>query len=278
VYSEGIIAFSEDKMIKIMECLDTTDQSVFRRRNVDSCFAEPKMYCKEQMDRLGSKIFACGDGQCVQDYEECKNGRHVLLMEAVNSQGNLSSHCWILLICLSKVNEKMCAELFQLESSRFFINSCDDVTQFPTIPVLYGHILFLYRKKNLLIFDRRFVLSPDYVCYNEHLCDFLQPSSRHGISLCQTCDQLGLGIERNYTSWASMVNSLKKYFRPCLTSETNRTDVSKKDLYCYRNSSKCVPKHRIIDGISDCYLNDDEEAFELSASLNDSSRFQCFGI
>ena len=201
-------SYSADKTIEIMECLDTTNQSVYHPRAFDQCFTDPRMLYEEQMCRPGSKIFACSDGQCVQDYQECKNGRHLLLMKSVNNQGNLLYYRWIRLSCLSKINEKLCAELFQLESARSFATECDDHTQLPTIPVLYDHILFLYCKKNLGSFDRRFALPPDDVCYNEHLCDFLRPLSRHGISVYLSSDQLGLGSERNHSNWASMVNSL----------------------------------------------------------------------
>ncbi|CAF2216612.1 unnamed protein product, partial [Rotaria magnacalcarata] len=46
-------------------------------------------------------------------------------------------------------------------------------------------------------------------------------------------------------------------------------------LYCCKNSSKCITKHRILDNISDCYLNDDEEDYKLSCMINDILRFKC---
>ncbi|CAM2727627.1 unnamed protein product [Rotaria socialis] len=46
-------------------------------------------------------------------------------------------------------------------------------------------------------------------------------------------------------------------------------------LYCCKNASKCISKHRIFDNISDCYLNDDEEDYKLSCTINDILRFKC---
>ncbi|CAF4433686.1 unnamed protein product, partial [Rotaria socialis] len=46
-------------------------------------------------------------------------------------------------------------------------------------------------------------------------------------------------------------------------------------LYCCKNSSKCISKHRILDNISDCYRNDDEEDYKLSCTINDILRFKC---
>lgn len=46
-------------------------------------------------------------------------------------------------------------------------------------------------------------------------------------------------------------------------------------LYCYQNSSKCISKHRIVDGIVDCPYHDDEYANALSCTVKHSPRFQC---
>ncbi|CAF4372019.1 unnamed protein product [Adineta steineri] len=47
-------------------------------------------------------------------------------------------------------------------------------------------------------------------------------------------------------------------------------------FYCEK-SHKYISKHRLIDGIRDCYYNEDE-SYNDSCSLNDTQRFNCTRI
>ncbi|CAF1513010.1 unnamed protein product [Didymodactylos carnosus] len=53
------------------------------------------------------------------------------------------------------------------------------------------------------------------------------------------------------------------------------SSIENNSLYCCKNSLKCISKHQIVDGIFNCYLNDDEKQFELSCTMNNTRRFKC---
>ncbi|CAF4777177.1 unnamed protein product, partial [Rotaria sp. Silwood2] len=117
-------------------------------------------------------------------------------------------------------------------------------------------------------------LVPNYVCYDEQLCDFLIPTFHHEIYTCRHGHEMGVELNVTYDSWKSIIDSVKPFFRGC-RNVYHIGNSSENSLYICKNSSKSISPHRIIDNISDCYLNDDETAFELSCSMKDTQRFMC---
>ena len=244
------------------------------------CFRESSSECEDELYPPGPRKFPCGDGQCVRTFEACENGRHYLLTEAMSAQGNLSHDCWVALVCLTKILDRIegmsCYDLLDAYNPTSYIQSCEPLNQFPTIPVLFDHVHFLYRKKNAEDLNIELPLPPDYICYDEHLCEFLTPTFYNDSKTCRHSHEMGIEPNTTYSDWFSIIRSIEPYFHGCLTSRTqSKNDLLHTSLYCCKNSSKCISKHRIIDGISDCYLNDDEEQFELSCSINHTHRFKC---
>ncbi|CAF1114617.1 unnamed protein product [Adineta steineri] len=236
---------------------------------------------EEHMCPLDDKQFKCGDGRCVADYDKCLNKRDLFLYELISMQGNLSSICWITMICLTKilnqVNGTSCQQFFKSSNITTYLESCETIIQFPIVPVLFGHIRFLYilnDTKHGLNTD--LALIPDYICYDSKLCDFLIPTFRIRNYTCRHSRDISSNLIKKLTTWTSIISVIEPYFRKCLTTYNN-TNLSQYSslIYCCKNSSKCISKHRILDNISDCYLNDDEEQFELSCLINDTRRFKC---
>ncbi|CAF5028805.1 unnamed protein product, partial [Rotaria sp. Silwood1] len=87
--------------------------------------------------------FSCGDGQCVEDFQACHNGRHILLAESMSAQGNLSQNCWMVMVRLTKIIDHVvgmsCKQYFESSYSNAHLYSCESFTQFPIIPILQGH-------------------------------------------------------------------------------------------------------------------------------------------
>ncbi|UJR18331.1 hypothetical protein I4U23_005233 [Adineta vaga] len=221
--------------------------------------------------------FSCGNGQCVEDFHECDNNRHLTLIQSISVQKNLSYSCWIGLVCLSKIMNEIdnisCDYL--IESSKIIeqFQNCDFPLEFPVVPVLFGHVRFLYHPK---IINRTLALKPDYICYDERLCDFLQPTFRYKNLTCQYANQTDLGLYDELFTWKSIIDTIKPYFIGCITKHyENISSTYYSSLYQCKNSSKYISKYRILDGISDCFLKDDEQEFELSCLLNQTFRFQC---
>ncbi|CAF4583556.1 unnamed protein product [Rotaria sp. Silwood1] len=235
--------------------------------------------CEEYSCKPGERQFSCGDGQCVEDFDACQNGRHLLLVQSMIKLGNLSDYCWIVMACLSKITDqidgKLCEQIFKTPLILNQLQSCDDLTQFPTIPVLFGHVHFLYAPKNISYVNIDLALVPDYVCYDEQMCDFLIPTFHHGIHACRPSHEMGLKSNVTYESWKSIIDAVEPFFRGCQNRYHIGNSSENSSLYRCKNSSKLISGHRIIDNISDCYLNDDETAFELSCSMKDTQRFMC---
>ncbi|CAF1018247.1 unnamed protein product [Adineta steineri] len=262
----------------IAVCADLSDTSIVPRCPL-SYIGFDIFECEEYSCQPGQKMFSCGDGQCAEDFGECYSGRHILLTDSMSAQGNLSFDCWRSMVCLSKVNDQIngtsCEQLFNSSQIITHLESCETLVQFPTIPVLYGHVYFLYRPRNIFNVSITLARTPDYVCYDERLCDFLTPSFRNGTYTCRHGHEMGFEFNVEYQDWKSIIDSVKPYFRGCMAISRNRNYSQHLSLYSCKNSSKLISKHRIVDGISDCYLNDDEQEFELSCSLNDTFRFKC---
>ncbi|CAF0938005.1 unnamed protein product [Adineta steineri] len=262
----------------LTDCLDRSG-TMFLNYYFSECFTDPTFICEEHACQPGRKQFPCGDGQCVEDFAPCDNGRHYLLIESMSVQGNLSEECWLALICLTKIknsiDKKTCQKFVNSSSLFNSFQTCDSPIQFPTIPVLFGHVSFLYDQIDEEMINMKLALPPTYVCYVEQLCHFLQPTFHYKTKTCRMGYQMGFKSNVTYNTWKSLIDTIKPYFDGCLTTYKKENSIKKSSLYCCKNSSKCISKHRILDGISDCYLNDDEEQFELSCTMNNTHRFKC---
>ncbi|CAF0737960.1 unnamed protein product [Adineta steineri] len=168
------------------ECLDYSDtQDLAYCPNSNLAF--DLFSCEENTCPAGQNKFSCGDGECVEDFDQCQNGRHLLLVKSLSSQGNLSYNCW---------------------------------------------------------------LSMHYY-------------------------QMGLRANVEYHSWKAIIDLIKTYFYGCDTRYDNQNHSKHSSLYLCQNSSKYISKHRILDNIIDCYLEDDERDLELSCSVSDPHRSRC---
>ena len=263
------------------DCLDRSDEPNLHPSFFLLCSSNPSFSCEEHQCQSGEYEFPCGDGQCVEDYAACQNGRHRLLAQSISVQGNLSRDCWISMACLTKIIDRIgqisCQQLLRSVNLSAYLQSCESLFQFPVIPVFHGHVRFFYTQKGAADVNINLALTPDYVCYDGQLCDFLTPTSYVGNVSCRRGHEIGLGPSLKPKTWTSIIDSIKPYFRGCLTTYKNKNDKHNGSLYCCKNSSKCISKHKIVDGISDCHMNDDEEEFELSCSINDTYRFKCPG-
>ncbi|CAF3627819.1 unnamed protein product [Rotaria socialis] len=260
------------------ECLDKSDLLI-----MPDC---PNIYlqlyifaCAEYACRPDEGRFPCGDGQCVEDFGECHNGRHLLLTESLSVQGNLPYDCWITMVCLSKITDQVngvsCEQFVNLSQILPGLETCEYPIQFPTIPVLLGHVRFLYHPKQIFNINLELALVPDYVCYDEKLCDYLTSTFHHGNLTCRYGYEMNLGSDVKVSDWKSIIDLVKPHFHGCITQHYHDLDTHASSLYACKNSSKYISKSRLLDGISDCFLNDDEQVFEWSCSLNHPYRFQC---
>ncbi|CAF0733758.1 unnamed protein product [Adineta steineri] len=263
------------------DCLDRSDE-VMKAVYIKSCFQDPTFRCEEHSCRAHDGTFPCGDGQCVYKFDECHNGRHMLLIESMTAKGNLTDECWIAMICLTKLAEQVhgnsCKIWLINESIYEFLKQCDSFFQFPTIPVHSGHIRLYYEEPYLRQKTDEFFL-PDYLCYNQQLCDFIKPDLIRENLTCINMSKLVLELDIENGLWNELMYSIEQDFRPCLISHAISRNKTKKYvdhslLYNCYNSSKFISMHRIMDGIKDCF-HDDDENYTNSCQLKHQYRVRC---
>ncbi|CAF3252099.1 unnamed protein product [Rotaria socialis] len=262
------------------DCLDQSDQymEVF---NSSNCFQYATFRCEEHTCTRSSTMYPCGDGQCCGRFKVCNNGRHKLFINAITAQGNLTEKCWIAMVCLTEigkyVNGTLCETWKTSNSTYEFLKECDYFFQFPTIPVYSDHVRFFYKspysRTNL---GQHFL--PDYICFDQHLCDFLEPQLIHGNLTClkNVTDVFNTSIFMYDGPY--IIQYMGFYFRPCMNfrgisdGKANYSDHPL--LYNCPNSPKLMSKHRIMDMESDCRDRADER-YENSCLLNHTHRVRC---
>jgi hypothetical protein len=264
------------------DCLDRSDTAV-KIDYIDSCFQDPTFRCEEHSCRADSKPFSCGDGQCVSTFDKCYNGRHMLLIDSMIAKGNLTNECWIAMICLTKLvkkdNENLCETWLMNSTVYAALEQCESFFQFPTMPVYSDHVRFFYKAPHLRTNDGAFLL-PDYLCYDQQLCDSIIPDLFHDNLTCLNKSKVIQIWITTENPWALLMSLIERYFRSCSIPRSisyNKTKYSDHpSLYNCRNSSKFISKHRIMDLIQDCFEYDDE-TYENSCLLNDRYRVKCSG-
>ena len=263
------------------ECLDRTD-SVADFSYVDFCFQDPTFRCEEHSCRPSFNSFSCGDGQCVFQSENCCNGRHALLTDSMTAKGNLTDICRNAMACLTrlmtKVNGTPCDTwLMHTDTVKTALEQCGSFFQFPTVPVHSDHIRFFYKDPSLRANMTKFLM-PDYVCYDQQLCDFLIPDFVQENQTCLNTTKLIQNLIIIGRPWHKLISFIKQYSRFCLISHIHTlVKINYNDypsLYNCRNSSKFISKHRLLDNIIDCFQEDDEK-YPSSCQLNDRYRVTC---
>ena len=235
------------------DCLDRTDE---RTHSIypDQCRQDPTFRCEEHTCRPRLFELSCGDGSCSREFGFlCQDDRDKLYDLDLCSR---SIACFMRLH--SSSGQQWCRDVG--EKQDFIEKHCQSLHEFSSRPILFGHVRFIY---NITAFEykKARVLAPDYICYNETLCkDFLPTTTSVNNLTCRRFNELNLKDINKYFTFMDLTADIKNLFRKCLilivdtTSNCNHS----KTMYQCRNSSKCISKHRLLDGIVDCPFDDDE--------------------
>jgi hypothetical protein len=265
------------------DCLDGTDE-VQISLYTNECYQDPAFRCAER--RSASNVgFNCGDDAYNSPYflptmhEICPSGRDVLFSQVVwsymNHRSSLSLECWSILICtqnLDGITMIDCDDICELETCLELIqNDCPSFFFFPHYPIL-GHIRLLYSSNKTDIFS---TLIPDYVCYDGDLCDFIIPTTSLDNLTCLRVEELGVN-EINSLDWETLLSTLDNIFSGCSVTGSidNLKSCQSSNLFHCKNSSKCISKHRVMDGVKDCYEEIDETVKD-NCEINTKYRFHC---
>ena len=249
----------------IPDCLDRTDESL-RTFSLAGCYRNPTFQCEEHTCPPGVLQFSCGDGECTNGITKCYNGRNSLLSGDFCSNTTACS-----LKLYDQVDGEWCQKFCSM--TRCMKESCPMLYEFLTLSPLLGHVRFLYSNKE--VEPDKFSV-PDHVCYDEALCkDFLPAAVYFGNLTCRHFHDLQLKNIDSYRNLQQLVADVKYRFLGCLIVTNDKHYCNYSTMYQCRNSSKCISKQRLLDGIRDCPF-DDDETFNQSCSLNDArQRFRC---
>ncbi|CAF3923216.1 unnamed protein product [Adineta steineri] len=258
-------------------CLDRSDEYADLSYQ-NNCFQQSTFRCEEHSCRTNWHQYPCGDGQCVQKYDKCHNGRHLLLIQSISIQKNLSKKCFMGMICLTKLIQDiygiLCDQI--IENINEYLKYCENIFQFPLNPVHFGHIRFLYENINLKT-DENYLIIPDYICYDDELCDCFIPDLIYNNLTCLKSTKFDFFSSISGNIWIDIILIIDSHFRSCLNSKEFLNNRNISSLYQCKNSSKLISKDRIIDENLDCCLGDDEDnKNEYSCSINNKYRIKCF--
>ena len=267
------------------ECLDRTDEGHVGYYR--SCAGDPSFRCEEHtcaIHRWPAVVTPCGDGQCAIYENICANKRNILIM-TFDSYAEKYGRCWIAMACLTgllnvemtALHKKWCQKLTSTNSSQNVVQEhCPALFEFPTDWVRLGNINLLYTINSTVSFKGYLV--PTYICFKPKLCPFLLPTIDQDIlhkkSLtCRYSHEL-LNTTIIY-GWMKLVARIEDYFLPCSSLQSSdNCETNATSLFKCPKSTKCISKHRLVDGIQDCPGNEDER-YNNSCNLGSKYRFQC---
>jgi hypothetical protein len=277
------------------DCSDGTDendsefQKFARNSGFLNCYLDPTFLCEESDNHFGQRGFVCGDGQQIKlvfkgdvqymtrpSQTYCSNHRDSAWVVPALSDISIFSHlknlCKILAIALSLGNNcvdwitAMCAgQDLPCRIQTKDVCEKSDYILIPLLPYMQNYAHFGYWTNKSLIYESLDLIPrPDFVCFNQQRCPL-------ALSIRQIDN-------RTCADFPDMdIYSFISLFHMCLTydeivnNETHCFDASL--LHC-PNTSKCISKHRLVDGVYDCPGGIDEK-YHSSCELNNRFRFRC---
>ncbi|CAF1244459.1 unnamed protein product [Adineta steineri] len=270
------------------DCLDGTDEaenlriSDFWVKDYSLDCIELMIFACEERTCRQPHAFSCGDGSCsplypyinlVEDNPEgCPStGRAVYYSQAIyKSAKQYPDDCYLLLFCKLGFYDFLKNDTYNItdcSSENLSLKNCTlEYLSFPREPIFNGYFQPMYytRYFNKPVIDKW----PAYICTDPRLCSHLPNATRHINGLhCRPAPKydsdvpfLSIALREDATICALMGN-INEY-------------KSNSSLFYCEKSRKYISKHRLIDGIPDCYY-DEDESYNASCSLNDTQRFNC---
>ena len=266
------------------DCLDATDEDQFHQvsyqwARMAQCYRDPSFRCEETAYYQRPASFVCGDGQVdhlfIRIASRCANRRDELLHEVIwqraSSSYHLSSSCWSFVHCLTfKPAHLGCQRLCEHSTSRCSISigsRCDpkkDAVIFPLLFLLPSDVRVGYWTNQTIVFNIfEDLVTPNFTCYDADRCPSLPANFSRDHLTCFHNENIDL-------------TELIRFFHSCRSVDRlhKASDCAHSSLYSCPKSSKCISKHRLLDGIIDCPGGADER-YPDSAQLDPTARFSC---
>ncbi|CAF3923657.1 unnamed protein product [Rotaria sordida] len=251
------------------ECLDRSDQYKFLLSSNSSyneyhgpTFANEDIVCSWRERYMNKFIHPFTSS--------CRYQRNEKIAQAIFSDisdATISNDCLLAFRCHSKIltdNNSLCSNFCQNEKCIEIINNtCPSMFYYPTVPIAFGHIYFAYTIEYVVNWKDMGQIPPQYICYNEQLCDEFYSNVTLLLFRGTTCRQakdFPIWIYFNGTDlYSNYIQLVYSQLSHCNRMVDNSLICDSSIMYQCKNSSKCIPKSYIGDGIRDCHYEDDEE-------------------
>ncbi|CAF1371545.1 unnamed protein product [Adineta ricciae] len=265
-----------------LDCTDGSDEQVYT-------ICSSKLFPFECSDvHCGWESFSCGDGECIEfqfnsndpDDEHCENQRDwYYIQNLLIKSETMNEDCWTSVLCLFGLEKYF---PFDITKCVRKLNECTELIRFPFTKYLYlnYHVYFLYEKETSMNKTRN-MINPDYICYDGQRCSKVCSQNRTIMDGIHTCCPIKFRKSFRKSEWANLYSSVSGVFdKQCLSIyypelDSNRTNNCSNSLFHCPNTQKCISRHRVFDGVPNCYDEFDEDKNVDSCQLNIPNRFQC---
>jgi len=277
------------------DCLDGTDEEDVIKNSLLvndfiklDCMKMSTFPCEERSCR-NIRSFPCGDGDChsvglVDHYIfpytflcPGTNRDSYYLRAIYTTVKHLSIDCQKLIFCKLRIYLSLPDDTYDQDDcfseDLLSSNNCSmDYVSFPADPIFAGYFQVIYSTENLV--NNFFTdAPPDYVCNNPRRCLHLPKTTFHiGDLDCRLFEQVA--TESYITNLYYLHSALVSSATQCSLIGNRNIYRSNSSLFYCELSEKYISKHRLLDGVSDCYDSEDE-LYPHSCLLNDSQRFSC---
>jgi hypothetical protein len=264
------------------DCIDGTDEQYNTDCNSNSFpFECADIHC-------GWELFSCGNGECIEfqfnsndpDDEHCHNQRDWYYIQNLLIKSELINEiCWKSVLCLFELDHYFPSQIKKCVNQ---LNQCPQSIRFPFMKYLHlDYYVYLIYKRERLINNPDVLINPDYICFDRNQCLTLCPMNEIIVDGEHTCCQFESKFNFQIDEWSDLYNYINRVLNQKCSSiyhphlNFNQTNNCSKSLFHCLGTQKCISRHRVFDGIPNCYNGLDEDEQINSCELDIPNRFQC---
>ncbi|CAF0830422.1 unnamed protein product [Rotaria sp. Silwood1] len=139
-------------------------------------------------------------------------------------------------------------------------------------PIFPGMFQFIYLT-NRSVDEFKKNVAPNFVCFNARRCPVLA-SKIVSIKILDglSCCHLSNLTDVQFKDFNEIVKKFGSLNQHCLRNGIEQSCTDPSYFHCNK-SMKCIPYHRVGDGVVDCHFREGED-FN-ACQLNDTTRFKC---
>lgn len=143
----------------------------------------------------------------------------------------------------------------------------------PEEPIMFGIFQFVYLT-NRSISDFKINALPDFLCFKQEFCPILLLE----VTIIEIIPDLicfntsSLKYIHEMDTFMKITVYFKNFVSKCHTTGIEKSCKNSSYFHC-NESLRCIPYHRVGDGVRDCFF-DEDELYD-ACQFNDSNRFEC---